>query len=50
MSTLDPSGVLEMIADSLKTVVAYDSLTIYRLDFEERGVRRPVVARDRFAE
>jgi len=49
LSTLDPSGVLEMIADSLKTVVAYDSLTIYRID-RERGVRRPVIARDRFAE
>ncbi|HEX8025059.1 MAG TPA: EAL domain-containing protein [Candidatus Limnocylindrales bacterium] len=49
LSTLDPSGVLEMIADSLKTVVAYDSLTIYRVD-TERGVRRPVIARDRFAE
>ena len=49
LSTLDPSGVLEMIADSLKTVVAYDSLTIYRID-KERGVRRPVIARDRFAE
>jgi diguanylate cyclase (GGDEF)-like protein len=49
LSTLDPSGVLEMIADSLKTVVAYDSLTIYRID-TERGVRRPVIARDRFAE
>ena len=32
LSTLDPGGVLEMIADSLKTVVAYDSLTIYRVD------------------
>ncbi len=49
LSTLDPSGVLEMIADSLKTVVAYDSLTIYRID-KDRGVRRPVIARDRFAE
>ena len=49
LSTLDPSGVLELIADSLKAVVAYDSLTIYRVDVE-RGVRRPVIARDRFAE
>ncbi|MBI2780181.1 MAG: EAL domain-containing protein [Chloroflexi bacterium] len=49
LSTLDPTGVLEMIADSLKTVVTYDSLTIYRID-KERGVRRPVIARDRFAE
>ena len=49
LSTLDPAAVLELIADSLKSVVAYDSLTIYRVD-RERGVRRPVVARDRFAE
>ncbi|MEW5991313.1 MAG: EAL domain-containing protein [Chloroflexota bacterium] len=49
LSTLDPSGVLELIADSLKAVVAYDALTIYRVD-AERGVRRPVIARDRFAE
>ena len=49
LSTLDPSGVLELIADSLKTVVTYDSLTIYEVD-RERGVRRPLIARDRFAE
>jgi len=49
LSTLDPAGVLDLIADSLKTVVAYDSLTIYRID-NERGVRKPVIARDRFAE
>ena len=49
LSTLDPTGVLELIADSLKTVVTYDSLTIYRID-RARGVRRPVIARDRFAE
>ncbi|HUQ43810.1 MAG TPA: EAL domain-containing protein [Candidatus Limnocylindria bacterium] len=49
LSTLDPTGVLEMIADSLKTVVTYDSLTIYRID-REKGVRRPLIARDRFAE
>jgi diguanylate cyclase (GGDEF)-like protein/PAS domain S-box-containing protein/excisionase family DNA binding protein len=49
LSTLDPGGILEMIADSLKTVVAYDSLTIYRVD-RERGVRRAMVARDRFAD
>jgi diguanylate cyclase (GGDEF)-like protein len=49
LSTLDPTGVLEMIADSLKSVVTYDSLTIYRID-RARGVRRPVIARDRFAE
>ena len=49
LSTLDPTGVLEMIADSLKSVVTYDSLTIYRID-RDRGVRRPLIARDRFAE
>jgi len=49
ISTRDPKGVLEMIADSLKTIVPYDALTIYRCDFEA-GVRRAVVARDRFAE
>jgi diguanylate cyclase (GGDEF)-like protein/excisionase family DNA binding protein len=49
LSTLDPTGVLELIADSLKTVVSYDSLTIYRVD-REHGLRRPVISRDRFAE
>jgi len=49
ISTRDPKGVLELIADSLKTIVPYDALTIYRCDFEA-GVRRAVVARDRFAE
>ena len=49
ISTRDPKGVLEMIADSLKTIVPYDSLTIYRCDFDA-GVRRAVVARDRFAD
>jgi diguanylate cyclase (GGDEF)-like protein/PAS domain S-box-containing protein len=49
LSTLDPRAVLEMIADSLKEVVAYDTLTIYRVD-KEAGVRRAVVARDRFAD
>ena len=38
-----------MIADSLKAVVAYDSLTIYRVD-RAAWVRRAVVSRDRFAE
>ncbi len=49
MSTLDASGVLELIADSLKAVVSYDALTIYRVD-HERQIRRPVISRDRFAE
>jgi len=49
ISTRDPKVVLEMIANSLKEIVPYDSLTIYRCDFEA-GVRRAVVARDRFAD
>jgi diguanylate cyclase (GGDEF)-like protein/excisionase family DNA binding protein len=49
LSTLDPQAVLELIADSLKTVVAYDSLTIYRVD-RAAAVRRAVVARDRYAD
>ena len=48
LSTLDPQGVFELIADSLKSVVAYDNLTIYRVD-RSVGVLRPVLARDRFA-
>ena len=38
LSTLDPNGVLELIADSLKAIVPYDSLTIYRV---RPGRRRP---------
>jgi diguanylate cyclase (GGDEF)-like protein len=49
LSNLDSSGVFEMIADSLKAVLAYDNLTIYRVDRTE-GVLRPVLARDRFAQ
>jgi diguanylate cyclase (GGDEF)-like protein len=49
LSTLDPQGVFELIADSLKPVVAYDNLTIYRVDRSE-GLLRPVLARDRFAQ
>ncbi len=45
----DPREVLERIADALKSLVDYDTLTIYRTDVA-RGVRRAVVARDRFAE
>ena len=48
LSTLDPQGVFDLIADSLKSVVAYDNLTIYRVDRVE-GLLRPVLARDRFA-
>jgi diguanylate cyclase (GGDEF)-like protein len=49
LSMLEPSGVLDLIADSLKAIVPYDSLTVYRAD-REAGVRRAVIARDRFAE
>jgi diguanylate cyclase (GGDEF)-like protein len=49
LSTLDPQGVLDLIADSLKPLLAYDNLTIYRVDRAER-VMRPMVARDRFAQ
>ncbi len=49
LSTLDPASVLETIADSLKTVVAYDALTIYRIDWTT-NTRRALVARDRFSE
>jgi diguanylate cyclase (GGDEF)-like protein len=49
LSMLEPAGVLDLIADSLKAIVPYDSLTVYRAD-REAGVRRAVIARDRFAE
>ena len=49
LSTLDASGVLDLIADSLKAIVPYDSLTVYRVD-RVANVRRAVIARDRFAE
>jgi diguanylate cyclase (GGDEF)-like protein len=49
LSTLDPAGILDLIADSLKAIVPYDSLTIYQAD-RVAGVRRAVIARDRFAD
>jgi diguanylate cyclase (GGDEF)-like protein len=49
LSTLDQKGVLSLIADSLKFLVAYDNLSIYRVD-RKAGVFRPVLARDRFAD
>ena len=48
LSDIDPASVLDLIADSLKSLVAYDNLTIYRVD-AAAGVLRPVLARDRFA-
>jgi diguanylate cyclase (GGDEF)-like protein len=49
LSTLEPAGVLDLIADSLKAIVPYDSLTVYRID-TDAGVRRAVVARDMYAD
>ncbi len=49
LSTLEPNSVLDLIADSLKVIVPYDTLTIYRVD-RAAGVRRAVIARDRFAD
>ena len=49
LSTLDPRGVLEMVADSLRSVVSYDTLGLYVVDWETR-VRSAVIARDRFAD
>ena len=49
LSTLEPAGVLDLIADTLKAIVPYDSLTIYHAD-RAAGVRRAVIARDRFAD
>ena len=40
LATLDPSGVLEMIADSLKVVIPYDALTVYRVDRASLGPAR----------
>ncbi len=48
LSNVNPASVLDLIADTLKTLVAYDNLTIYRVD-RVAGVLRPVLARDRFA-
>lgn len=49
LSTLDPQGVLNLIADSLKSVLAYDNLTIYQVD-RAAGVIRAMETRDRFAQ
>ena len=49
LTTLDPAGVLEVIADGLKSVVWYDNLGVYRVD-EGEQILRPVYARDRNAE
>ncbi len=49
VSARDPREVLDLIADALKALVWYDTLSLYRVD-RARGVRRAVVARDRFAD
>lgn len=49
LSTLDQQGMNDLIADSLKSVVAYDNLTIYQVD-RAQGLLRPLLARDRFAD
>lgn len=48
LSTLEPAGVLELIADGLKNVVWYDNLGIYRVE-DDGTMLRPVLARDRDA-
>ncbi|HEY8238910.1 MAG TPA: sensor domain-containing diguanylate cyclase, partial [Candidatus Limnocylindrales bacterium] len=48
LATVDPQQVLSLLADSLHSLVAYDNLTIYRVD-RAAGLLRPVLARDRFA-
>ncbi len=49
LSTLDPNEVFEAIASGLKKVVAYDNLSIYRVDREAR-LLRPVLSWDRHAD
>ena len=44
VSTLEPRQVLEQIADTIGSVVRYDSLTIYRLDRVSGGIE-PVLSR-----
>jgi diguanylate cyclase (GGDEF)-like protein/excisionase family DNA binding protein len=49
LSTLDPKGILELIADSLETIVPYDALSVYRCD-RAAGLLRAVLTRDRFTD
>jgi PAS domain S-box-containing protein len=49
LSTLDPAGVLELVADGLRDVVHYDNLSVYRVD-EDEGMLKPMLARERHAE
>ncbi len=45
----DPRQVMELIADNIRAVVRWDSITIYQLD-REAGLRVPVLARDTYAD
>ena len=49
LSTLDQAGVLETIADGLRDVVAYDNLSVYRADHQQR-VMQPVLTREQHAD
>ena len=49
LTTLEPTSVLETIADGLLDVVAYDNLSIYRVD-HVRAAMLPVLTRERHAE
>ncbi|HET9879857.1 MAG TPA: GAF domain-containing protein [Candidatus Limnocylindria bacterium] len=49
LATLEPAGVLDLVADGLKSVVDYDNLAMYRME-TENDVLTPVLARERNAE
>jgi diguanylate cyclase (GGDEF)-like protein/excisionase family DNA binding protein len=49
LHTREVEATFEAIAETLETVVPYDTLTIYRVD-EAAGLLVPVLARDQFAE
>ena len=49
LSTLDQSQVLELIADGLRSVVAYDNLSIFEVD-RARNCLVAVLAREAYAE
>jgi diguanylate cyclase (GGDEF)-like protein len=49
LQTRELDATFEAIAETLETVLPYDTLTIYRVD-EAAGLLRPVLARDQFAD
>ncbi len=49
LQTREIDATFEAIAETLETVVPYDTLTIYRVD-QAAGLLVPVLARDQFAE